>query len=97
MRVEDDESNSKTGLKNAGPAWAAKQATHSTTYLFLFYSLALSPSPHAVSLFSHRDDAADAPRQKRFISIVTLYLFYFETIRPVPALSISGKLIDGCA
>ena len=59
----------RTGLKNAGPAWAAKQATNKPPepeprYLFLFYSFALSPSlmPYWFPLI---DDATDAPRQRR--------------------------------
>jgi hypothetical protein len=48
-RGEDDESNGKTGLKNAGPAWAAKQATKhhpnlSFPNLFSRLSPSLSPS-----------------------------------------------------
>ena len=56
---EDDESNGEAGLKNAGPAWAAKQATTKPAELIFSYfilSLVSLPFPPTilVLVFSHR-------------------------------------------
>jgi hypothetical protein len=66
---EDDESNGKAGLKNAGPAWAAKQPTN-LSFPILFSPLFPSLSPPSriyFSLIVESDDVTDASRQKTMI------------------------------